>query len=308
VALPGGGFAVAYSDGFFDPNQVSVKTFTNTGDVSQTFFPASNATNSTFDPSISVLDNGFLSVTWAEVFSNTDTDIHARILDPKTGTFVTDPLTIEFDGGVQETPAVAGLDAGRFVTVWTDQVSSEDGSDSSIRAQIDELTRTLTSDGAGDTLTGDALRDLMFGNGGNDVLKAQAGKDLFDGGRGADDLVAGVDNVQDTFLYDAKADSGRTATTWDQLFQFDRSLSRTDKTSDKIDLRLLDADPAAGDQAFRFVTSFTTPTATQSDGQARVVDAGRHVNVEIDSNGDNAADMILQVMNIDTLTGRDFLL
>jgi hypothetical protein len=32
------------------------------------------------------------------------------------------------------------------------------------------------------------------------------------------------------------------------------------------------------------------------------------VNVEIDSNGDNAADMILQVMNIDTLTGRDFLL
>jgi serralysin len=148
----------------------------------------------------------------------------------------------------------------------------------------------------------------MFGNGGNDVLKGQAGKDLFDGGAGADDLVAGVDNVRDTFVYDAKADSGRTATTWDQLFQFDRSLSSTDKTSDQIDLRQLDADPAAGDQAFRFVKNFTTPTATQSDGQARVVDAGRHVNVEIDSNGDNTSDMILQVMNIDTLTGRDFLL
>ena len=39
-----------------------------------------------------------------------------------------------------------------------------------------------------------------------------------------------------------------------------------------------------------------------------MVDTGSDVNVEIDINGDNTADAIIQVMNVDTLTKDDFLL
>jgi hypothetical protein len=38
------------------------------------------------------------------------------------------------------------------------------------------------------------------------------------------------------------------------------------------------------------------------------VDTGSDVNVEIDLNGDNTVDSIIQVMNVDTLTINDFLL
>jgi hypothetical protein len=134
---------------------------------------------------------------------------------------------------------------------------------------------------------------------------------LMRGPWGADDLYAGnnhygVDDARDTFIYANMADSGTTSTTWDQIFQFDRAQSKTDTTSDKIDLRLLDADPASGDQAFRFVTNFTSPKGNQADGQVRVVDTGSDVNVEIDVNGDNVADSIIQAMNIDPLTSNDF--
>jgi hypothetical protein len=100
----------------------------------------------------------------------------------------------------------------------------------------------------------------------------------------------------------------RQASLTDQLFNFHRDASASDATSDRIHLALLDADPAAGDQALRFVTSFTAPTGSEADGQVRVVDAGPHVNVEIDLGGDNIADMIIQVMNIDTLSRLDLVL
>jgi hypothetical protein len=56
------------------------------------------------------------------------------------------------------------------------------------------------------------------------------------------------------------------------------------------------------------VTNFSTPVGGESDGQVRVVDAGAHVNVHVDLQGDNVTDMIIQVTNIDTLTQRDFIL
>src|SRR5215207_651077 len=117
-----------------------------------------------------------------------------------------------------------------------------------------------------------------------------------------------TDDVRDTIVYTSIGDSGTTAATWDQIFQFDRAQSKNDTTSDKIDLRLLDADSDSGDQAFRFVTEFTSPKGNQADGQIRVVDTGSDVNVEIDLNGDNTVDSVIQVMNVDTLTINDFLL
>jgi hypothetical protein len=50
-----------------------------------------------------------------------------------------------------------------------------DGSGHSIRARVNELTRTIVSDGASDTFTGDQLRDTFTGNGGDDVLVYKPG-------------------------------------------------------------------------------------------------------------------------------------
>jgi Ca2+-binding RTX toxin-like protein len=191
---------------------------------------------------------------------------------------------------------------------------------SSTGVSVDLATgKGSNGDAAGDLLsgienvTGSNFDDTLIGDANNNVLDGYGnGRDTLTGGLGADDLYAGggygVDDVRDTFVYASIGDSGATADTWDQIFQFDRAQSKTDTTSDKIDLRLLDADPDSGDQAFRFVTEFTSPKGKQADGQVRVVDTGSDVNVEIDLNGDNTVDSIIQVMNVDTLTINDFLL
>lgn len=170
-----------------------------------------------------------------------------------------------------------------------------------------DLANVLAGNAGNDNLHGDAGNDGLSGGIGADKVFGDAGRDTLTGGLGADDLYAGLDNVRDTFIF-AKGDSGKTAATWDQVFQFDRSLNASDTTSDKIDLRPIDGDPAAGDQGLRFVTAFTTATGSRPDGQVRVVDAGPHVNVLIDIDGNNTVDMILQVMNIASLSSRDFFL
>lgn len=114
--------------------------------------------------------------------------------------------------------------------------------------------------------------------------------------------------MRDVFVFATARDSGAGLSGCDQIFQFDRSLGSGDASSDRIDLRLLDADPAAGDQAFRFVQKFATALPSQADGQVRVVDTGANMEVRIDVNGDNTTDMLIQVMAVDTLTIRDFLL
>jgi Ca2+-binding RTX toxin-like protein len=190
---------------------------------------------------------------------------------------------------------------------------------SSTGVAVDLATGTGSNgEAAGDVLygvenvTGSNFDDTLIGDAKDNVLGGLRGQDTLKGGLGADDLYAGgthagyTDDVRDTFVYASIGDSGTTATTWDQIFQFDRAQSATDTTSDKIDLRLLDADPDSGDQAFRFVTEFTSPKGKQADGQVRIVDTGSDVNVEIDLNGDNTADSIIQVMNVDTLTINDF--
>lgn len=165
-----------------------------------------------------------------------------------------------------------------------------------------------------DYLIGGAGRDILFGGRDDDKLAGGTGADKLHGGKGADVLVgghgadrlfAGLDDDQDLMVYGSKAELMAT----DQIFQFDFKGHASEVVWDRIDLRSVDADrQIGGDQAFRFVDSFAAAGAGEPDGQLRVVDHGSDVNVEIDFNGDNAADALIVVRDIGSLSETDFFL
>lgn len=169
----------------------------------------------------------------------------------------------------------------------------------------------VVGDNRANVIVGGAKADTLAGGGDNDTLKGGKGTDRLVGDTGTDKLYGGVDGATDIFVFN-RGDSGKTAATWDQVFDFRADANPKPGVrsagSDRIDLHLIDADPAKGDQDLRFVTKFTAAGAGQADGQVMVVDAGKHVNVHVDWNGDNTTDMIIQVMNVAKLTADDFLL
>jgi Ca2+-binding RTX toxin-like protein len=172
------------------------------------------------------------------------------------------------------------------------------------------LANILTGNDAANMLDGDSGNDRLFGNGGDDQLYGGLGSDQLQGGAGADDLYGGADLVRDTFIYNSATDSSGPSSPagWDHIYDF-HNHATSGNAGDLIDLRQLDADLVRhGDQAFRFVSAFTDAVGSQAHGQVQVVASGGNMNVEIDFDGDNAADMIIQVMNVTSLTGNDFLL
>ena len=218
-----------------------------------------------------------------------------------------------YKGGVK-----INLEPGAWTTTSSDQLANLHWSGSEVAVGNIANARLYNGDvrslienavgGAGhDAIIGNAAKNYLQGGGGNDMLKGNGGADRLSGGRGADDMYAGTGDARDNFIF-YKWDSGTTSKTWDQVFGFDRQSSSSERTYDRIDLRAIDADGASGDQAFRFVSKFTEATGSQADGQVDIVDAGSHVNVLVDYDGNSTTDMIIQVMNTDTLTKADFLL
>jgi Ca2+-binding RTX toxin-like protein len=167
--------------------------------------------------------------------------------------------------------------------------------------------------GGDDYLIGGAGRDALFGGSGNDKvdggtgadrLHGGIGADLLTGGEGADHLYAGIDDNRDRIVYGSEAELLAT----DKIFHFDFRGSASELVWDRIDLRSIDADQKNGDQAFRFVEAFSAAGAGESDGQLRVVGDGADAVVEIDFNGDNAADAFIIVRHVPSLSQDDFLL
>jgi Ca2+-binding RTX toxin-like protein len=179
--------------------------------------------------------------------------------------------------------------------------SSNDGNDTvrssvnfTLDGNVENLVLTGTSALNG---TGNSLNNILVGNGTANVLKAGSGGDILIGGAGADSLYGGSDYSRDVFVFQAIGDSGKTSSTWDRVYDFDRNI-------DKLDFSDIDAGTAAGDQSFRFVTSFSAG----STGQIRAVSSGSDVRVEVDLQGDNTVDMVIQVMNAQYLRSADFIL
>ncbi|MFM5948182.1 MAG: calcium-binding protein [Novosphingobium sp.] len=143
-------------------------------------------------------------------------------------------------------------------------------------------------DGADQIRTGN-LVDTIDGGAGNDKIMGLGGADLLTGGAGADQ-----------FRYLFAADSGLGSAA-DRILDFTNG-------EDKLDFRVLDANPnIAGRQALSFIG--TAAFATNGTAQLRYADSGADTLIQIDLNGDGAADMeiVLAGHAGQALTGTDFL-
>ena len=142
------------------------------------------------DPSISVLDNGMILVTWHREVSPSSYDVYGRIFTqdgaPVTISGIFNEFLISSAAGNDTYPDVAALNSGRFVTAWT---SATGNLSTDIAAVVKELVRTTTGNDADDTFTGDLLRDVISSGGGNDTVNGGAGNDMIDGGAGDDTVV-----------------------------------------------------------------------------------------------------------------------
>jgi Ca2+-binding RTX toxin-like protein len=211
AALPNGNWAVAYTDANWTDEDAGI-TLTIRGPNGEIVAPAIhvNAPLDPYielDPDITVLDNGFIVVTWTfPSSSGVDDDIYFRIFDQNGN-----PITIDGSSGERfldislddaAASAISTIFAGRFVAAWQD--TAGDGSGGRVSASIQELVRTTTGDGTAETLTGDSLRDIINGNGGNDTLNGGAGNDMLNGGTGNDYVAGGAGN--DIFVVGSAGD------------------------------------------------------------------------------------------------------
>ena len=150
----------------------------------------------------------------------------------------------------------------------------------------------LIGGGGDDRLLGQAGEDDMSGGEGQDTLKGGDNRDTLNGGGGRDFLFGG--SGADTFVYEAVSDSAAGGLNRDRIRDFSEA--------DVIDLSAIDADEnTAGDQAFSLVGSFSGAAGEM------VWDAGSNL-LSLDTDGDGAADMEIDIRGGFTLDETDFIL
>lgn len=201
-----------------------------------------------------------------------------------------------------------GFDGGTGIDTISYQFRHEDSVIGSTGVTID-LANNLVQTGAtrfenvfnienakgslnGDIISGSAISNRLFGLDGDDDLFGQGGNDRLTGGLDNDFLTGG--SGADVFVFTALADS-RTFDA-DTIFDFSRL------EGDRIDLSRIDANNGiAGNQAFQFIG------ASSFSGQAGEL---RFANglLQVDVNGDRAADMAVNINNLASMIAADFIL
>lgn len=160
--------------------------------------------------------------------------------------------------------------------------------------------------GGNDRLYGGSSRDFFHGGHGADLLKGARGRDYLDGGAGADRIYGewGADTLTggadaDRFYFD-DGHLGSSASLTDIITDF------ASAEGDRMNLRKLDADiTAAGDQNFVFLGK---STFTGHAGELRYEVSGDQTVVQMDIDGDGAADLFLILEGLHRLTSGDFIL
>ena len=174
AATPDGGFVVAYEDNGWNGNvEITLAKYTASG-AFVNWVNVSNAAGTQYNPSITVLDNGFIAVGYSsgsntQIRVLTDTLADTGILNGSTWTNNSEDLALSF------------LANGHWVAVENGM-----GSDGNVHYAIGSIRRTSIGDGAADTIIGDSLIETIDGGGSGDVLDGRGGRDIINGGAGDD--------------------------------------------------------------------------------------------------------------------------
>jgi Ca2+-binding RTX toxin-like protein len=175
------------------------------------------------------------------------------------------------------TDTLSYLYASAAVTLDLSAITAQatGGSGSDTVSLVENLTGSsyndrLTGNSVANRLDGGSGNDTLSGGAGNDVLVGGAGIDVLAGGAGKDSLTGGTGN--DFFDFNALSELGLGSTARDVITDFTVG-------QDKIDLSTIDARSAlTGDQAFTFVSSFTTTA-----GQVRYSGGIVYLNTDTDT-------------------------
>ncbi|HEX8308565.1 MAG TPA: M10 family metallopeptidase C-terminal domain-containing protein [Allosphingosinicella sp.] len=199
--------------------------------------------------------------------------------------------------GVEQIGMVSAQDTryGALGSSYSYDLTMVDGNVDSIQMTVDASPLR-----AGETLkfNGSAEDDgsfRVFGGRDNDTIVGSQNGDVLAGNGGADTLTGG--GGADVFRYLSTSDS--TSGGMDKILDFASG-------SDKIDLSRIDADTlTAGDQAFSFIGS---NAFSGTAGQLRAYQDGANWFVEGDTDGNGAADLVIQLtVTAGPLTQADFL-
>ncbi len=202
MALPGGGFVVAWMASLAGGNNILAARVFTPGAAAATFAAGpvitldtlDGASNAISDFTLAALpDGGGFTVSWNAADAGTQA-IYTRSF---TAGGVPQDLvpSIYHAGGNATNIAATGLTGDRYVVVYQDD-SADSGN---IGAQIFD-TRTdlagnpIALNGIGVTITGDAgrvLPDVLVGTVAQDFIDGRAGNDILDGALGDDTIVAG---------------------------------------------------------------------------------------------------------------------
>ncbi|MEQ1950780.1 calcium-binding protein [Mesorhizobium sp. CN2-181] len=193
IGLKDGGFAVAYLDyssGNFDQK---MRIYNEDGTARTAAFKINQVIDGTqANPSLTLLDNGFIAVTWDTTpQGSANTDIAGRIYD-RNGVAITGEFLVASGASDEKGGNGVGLAGGILAYVYETKDVTFDGSGSGIAFTEMQISRTTVGNGTDETLKGDELVDRIFGGGGKDTITAGGGNDIVEGGAGGDKLDGGT--------------------------------------------------------------------------------------------------------------------
>jgi Ca2+-binding RTX toxin-like protein len=154
-----------------------------------------------------------------------------------------------------------------------------------------DFAQQITGNNGSNVLQGFGGNDVLDGAGGFDRLFGGTGQDTLWGGGGPDDLFGGAG--ADFFLFTVMAESGIVAGTFDVIHDFNPA------EGDKIDVRLMDSDPAVSDtQGWTFIGATTTFTAP---GQIGFSSDGVDTFILFNNDTDAIHEATIRVLGVQTV-------